>query len=492
MSNLKKWVMIPLLLLALAFASPVWAATTAQTEHEEALLDAFQLLRDLHVQKVDEETLIRAAVQGMLNELNDPYTEYFTAEEYQEFIDGINQKYAGVGMRLREENGAFYVDEVFPNTPAEKAGIKPNDRIVAVDGKSVKGEEIGTVSGWIRGNEGTSVTITFERKGVKNPFNIKLVRAPIQLPTITSSMEGKTGYIRIYSFSDNVGWEFQAHLASLIQKGASSLILDLRGNSGGFLDGAISVADQFLKEGLILKVQSRSHSQEYRADSKGNDLPLVVLIDQNSASASEVVAGALQANKRALLIGSRSYGKGVVQQSYQLTNEHVLKLTVSQYYLANGQSPHKTGLTPDIPVLTKPLQMPIALLHLAGTTERKLVFSLADRTMTLNQYKVEDQPVIKENGKYYIPLRATLEALGDAVVWDEKAKEIKVEHQGQTFQMNPQFNRIKRDGKNLPLNKPLLQRDGTVYLSLEAVKAVLKPDELNLTSSSIGITVRTK
>ncbi|WP_018132123.1 S41 family peptidase [Effusibacillus pohliae] len=472
---------------AAVFPASVLAEEQSISKNEATLFQVFETLRDLHWSNIGENKLLRGAVQGMLDALNDPYSEYFTAEEYQEFVNAINQSYAGIGIRLGQDESGYLVDEVFPSSPAVSAGLKKGDRILAIDGHDTKGKPIQEVSGWIRGQAGSAVTLTIERAG-QNPFSVTVTRRAITLPAVTSTLlDPETGYIRILSFSESAGQEFDLALADLQRKGIKSLVLDVRGNGGGLLDSAVHIADRFLREGLIVQLKERQSEQQINADLEGVDLPVAVLVDQGSASASELLAGALQANHRAKLIGQRTYGKGVMQRGMQLANGDILKLTVGQFYFADGSSPQGSGLKPDRSVAIKELQVPVALETLHPERSKAVRFDLTNQKTYVNQVEVAGQKTIVKNGKRYVPLRFVLEALGSEVTWNPQERSILFQYKGRNYKLSVSNDVLSVNGQDLQINTPFFIESGVSYLSIEAVQAALQPNRLSISPDSIEI-----
>lgn len=454
------------------------AETSPVSEKESVLLELFQLIRDYHWNQVDEDLLLRGAVQGMLDALSDPYTAYFTSDEYQAFVNSINQTYAGIGVRLGADEKGYYADEVFAGSPAETVGMKKGDRILAVDGHDANGQTLDTVGNWLRGAEGTTVILKLERAG-QAPFSLTITRKAITLPSLTSKLlDEETGYIRILSFSENVGDEFDLALADLQRKGVKSLVLDLRGNGGGFLPAAVQIADRFLAGGLIASIKYRGGEDPITANVESVQLPVNILIDGGSASASEFLAGSLHANKRARLIGERSFGKGVIQQVVPLQDKSYLKLTTEQFYFVDGTSPQHVGLAPDVTIRNEDLQLPVALQMLHPERSKTVTFDLANKKTFVNSIELQAQKTFVKDRLTYVPLRFTMEALGSEVTWNPADGSIVFQYEGRSVKIMMGTGEMTIDGQPAVLSHPLVVEEGTSYLSLEAVQAVLHPDQL--------------
>lgn len=463
------------------------AETNAYSDKEVSLMQLFELIRDYHWEKVDESTLLRGAVQGMLDTLNDPYSDYFTADEYQSFINTINQTYAGIGVRLGQDEQGYFAEEVFSGSPAESVGMKKGDRILSVEGHDIKGQPFDEVGGWLRGTEGTSVILKVQRAGQPD-FTLTIMRKAITLPSLTSKLlDPETGYIRILSFSETVGNEFDLALADLQRMGIKSLVLDVRGNGGGFMPAAVHIADRFLTDGLIASVKYRGGEDRIPADVEGVQLPVTILIDGGSASAAEFLAGSLRANKRAQLVGDRSFGKGVIQQIIPLQNNDYLKLTTEQFYFADGTSPQTIGLKPDVTIRNEELQLPVAVQMLHPERQKSVKFDLANRKTYVDSVELSNQKPLVKDTLSYVPLRFTLEALGSEVTWSPEDWSISFRYEGRSVKLMMRTGDMTIDGQPVMLNHPLLVEDGTSYLSLDALKAALHPDVLSNQADQIEI-----
>jgi len=343
-------------ILLLLLISPI--NTLAESEAVYKGLSNFTKVLDLiernYVDKVSSEDLTNNAIEGMLKTL-DPYSAYLSPERYKELEIGTSGEFGGVGMEVAVENGVLKVISPIEGSPADVAGIKPGDLITAIDGKSTRGMVVYDAVKLLRGPKGSNVTITFTREGEWSR-DITLTRDVIHIKSVKYKfLEEGIGYIKVSQFQENVSDELRSALSKLeINNGGTlrGLVLDLRNNPGGLLDEAIEVTDEFIDKGLIVSVRGRTSNQskEYYA-TKGepkHDFPLVVLVNKGSASASEVVAEALQDSKRATIIGSKTFGKGSVQTIIQLDDGSGLKLTTAKFYAPSGRSINDVGVTPDI------------------------------------------------------------------------------------------------------------------------------------------------
>ena len=300
-----------------------------------------------YVDSVPAAAAYEKAARGLVKELNDPYSELLSPKESEDFSRGTNGRYGGTGMYIGEQQGAIVVDRVFPHTPAEEAGVLEGDRIVAVDGVPTQGMRLDQVSDRLRGEPGSQVAVTYGRPGVTEPIKLKFTRRVVRVPAVQYSaiFDGKIGYVPLQTFNENAADEVEAAVEKLAQDGAKGLVLDMRGNPGGIVDQSLAVASLFLRDGQeIVSVRGRTGPREV-AKSSGHhlatDVPLVVLVDGGSASASEIVAGALQDHDRALVIGTTTFGKGLVQSLYSLQGGYHLKITTGKWFTPSGRSIHR-------------------------------------------------------------------------------------------------------------------------------------------------------
>ncbi|HWP03168.1 MAG TPA: S41 family peptidase [Gemmatimonadaceae bacterium] len=307
-----------------------------------------ELVANRYVDSISSAQLYEKAARGLVEQLQDPYSELMSPKELKQFNTNTAGRYGGLGMRIEEQPGkGVTVVTVFPNTPAEAAGIREGDIIVAIESLSTRGWPSRRVADSLTGEPGTKVTVTFQRPGVAEPIRATFTRALIRVPAIPYAMmlDGNVGYIPLQGFNETSTAELERAVRNLLDQGARGLILDLRGNPGGFLDQALSISNLFLREGLeIASVRGRNtEPQVYYTRQKpiAPTIPLVVLTNQGSASASEIVAGALQDHDRALIVGTTTFGKGLVQQLFPLEGGYALKITTAKWFTPSGRSIQK-------------------------------------------------------------------------------------------------------------------------------------------------------
>lgn len=363
MNKILKWVIVAIVaatLVVVSFGSGIVIGrlgTSSQVaEGVSSLERAVREVRGiitLQAYEPSSDTSITAgAISGMLKSLDDPYAVYFDAKHYGMLEEQNRGEFYGIGIVVTAKEGIPTVVSVMSNTPAEKAGLKADDQIASVDGLEKETWDLDEVVQLIRGPEGTIVELGIRRDDL-DPFIVKVTRAKIETPnTELEMLDGSIGYVRLYMFNDKSADSLRDAIMQLESDGATGLILDLRDNPGGLLASSVDVTSLFVKDGVVVTVKDRDGNEEVHrvAGEVVTNLPLVVLINENSASASEIVAGALQDYGRAELVGVKSYGKGSVQQIDALSFGGAVKLTVARYFTPKGRAIDKVGLEPDVTV----------------------------------------------------------------------------------------------------------------------------------------------
>ncbi len=337
-----------LALVVLPLAAGAFVVQERATLTSARLFDqVMSLVGERYVDSLGARELYERAARGLVEELRDPYSELYTPKQLEAFNTSTGGFYSGVGMLIEDQEGTIIVSKVYPHTPAEEAGIREGDRIVGVDTSSTRGWRIDQVSGGLRGVPGTKVKARFARPGVPQPFEVEFTRRTVRIPAIPFSLmlDNKVGYIPVQQFNETTTREFAEVYGRLKSEGARGLVIDLRGNSGGFLDQALEMTNFFVTRGKELaSVRGRAGQVErYVAEATpiAPDIPIVVLTDGYTASASEIVAGALQDHDRALVMGVTSFGKGLVQSVYRLEGGYAIKLTTGKWYTPSGRSIQK-------------------------------------------------------------------------------------------------------------------------------------------------------
>ncbi len=320
------------------------------------LTEVLDRVREEYVEPVDDRQLLESAVRGMVTSL-DPHSQFLDASEYEEMLIGTSGNYSGVGIEVNLRDGKVLVVAPIEGTPADAAGIRSGDVIVAIDGVAVSGDNVTSAINRLRGRPGTRVKLTVSRADVPELLHFDLVRSHVQVHSVRARLlEPGIAYLRISQFSETTGADLRTALVGLRrQPGAAAvkgLVLDLRNNPGGVLDAAVEVSDDFLDAGVIVTASGRGPDANFRHEARAGDLldgaPMVVLVNGGSASASEIVAGALQDHHRATIVGSRTFGKGSVQTVMPLSHGRAIKLTTSRYFTPSGASINGAGIAPDV------------------------------------------------------------------------------------------------------------------------------------------------
>ncbi len=356
---MKKIAIMAVMAFALAFTAGVQAQEKKATKNEDSyrLLDlfgdVFERVRADYVEEVTDKELIEAAISGMLSSL-DPHSRFLNADAYKDMQVQTRGKFGGLGIEVSMEGGFVKVVSPIDDTPAHRAGIQPGDLITHLDGKPVLGLNLSQAVDLMRGEVGTDIKLTIRREGT-DPFDVTITRATIPIRSVRSRTIDNVGYVRISSFTANTESGLKKAMSNIKKELGDKfegVVLDLRNNPGGLLDQAIAVSDAFLDQGEIVSTRTREKGEHQRSQAKKGDLtggkPMVVLVNGGSASASEIVAGALQDHKRAIVLGTKTFGKGSVQTIIRLGRDGAMRLTTALYYTPSGRSIQKVGVQPDI------------------------------------------------------------------------------------------------------------------------------------------------
>jgi carboxyl-terminal processing protease len=337
--------------------------TALPLEDLKTFTEIFGRIKQDYVEPVSDKKLLEDAIKGMLSGL-DPHSAYLLSEEYQELKEGTTGQFGGLGIEVSMENGYVKVVSPIDDTPAQRAGVKAGDLIIRLDDKPVKGMTLADAVKIMRGAAGSKILLTIVREGSETPLKISLTRDIIKAKSVKSkTLEKNYGYVRISSFQSGTGDSLKEALASLKKENGGALkglVLDLRNNPGGVLNAAVDVSDAFIRNGLIVYTKGRIPNSEMRFNAAPDDLiddaPIVVLINSGSASASEIVAGALQDSKRAIIMGEKSFGKGSVQTILPTASGGAVKLTTARYYTPLGRSIQAEGIEPDVALASLKLE----------------------------------------------------------------------------------------------------------------------------------------
>lgn len=334
--------------------------STRDAEHIAEMKGLKGLLDQNFLFDYDEDQIYEGSLKGMFANLGDPYTSYYTPDEFKKLMESLNGRYSGIGLSVQaSKEGYIKAVSVFDNSPAKEAGIEPGDYITKVNGKAYGASQLEEAVAEIKGEPGTEVTLTIlrteEGKTDSKEFDIKVSRADVNVDTIDDDIleirDKKIGYIHIKAFDDITWQDFSDSYSKLMAQDIDGLVLDVRNNPGGALDVVINIADNFLDEGVIVTTKDKNGKEVVeKSDASASDIPMVILQNENSASASEILAGAMKDRGRAKVIGTQSFGKGVVQKVFNLENGAGAKITISEYFTPNGTQINKVGVTPDIEV----------------------------------------------------------------------------------------------------------------------------------------------
>ncbi|HZN90728.1 MAG TPA: S41 family peptidase [Thermoleophilaceae bacterium] len=334
----------------------------AFVEEDRALrAELIDSIEDNFYKTVDEEDLDDASLKGIVQALDDPYSHYLTPKEAKQFEESVSGEFEGVGMNVEEDRRGLKVLRVFDGSPAKRAGVARGDFILSVDGRSIAGVNSDVATGRIKGPAGTSVELEVFTPGEDDTRTVKVERERIEVPVTTAKVverDGKKlGVVELLGFSSGAHGLLRKEVDKVLKQGAKGIVLDLRGNGGGLLTEAVLVSSIFIEDGKIVSVRGRSRPervQEAQGDAIDGNIPVAVLVDGGSASASEIVTGALRDRKRATVVGTRTFGKGLVQEVERLSNGGVLDITVANYYLPGGKTISTKGIPPEVRAVDDP------------------------------------------------------------------------------------------------------------------------------------------
>ena len=354
--NYLKYILVSVILISLNISSKVYSLNVDELfEKIDLFSEVLEKIENEYVEEIDQSDVMDAAINGVLQSL-DPYSGYMNPEIFKESLEETSGEFGGLGIEVSMEAGVVKVISPIDDTPAARAGVKAGDYIVQIDGEQVQGKTLMEAVNLMRGPVGSPIEITIRRKGLRKAKIIKIIREIIEVRSVVSKqVKNKVGYLRLRAFNENSSRQLKKEISEIEKnKKLIGYILDLRNNPGGLLSQAIKISDFFLHDGEIVSTKGRKSRENKKYFAKKGDKingkPLIVLINNGSASAAEIVAGALQDQKRAILVGETTYGKGSVQSIIPLRNSGAIRLTVSKYYLPSGKSISEVGVVPDIKV----------------------------------------------------------------------------------------------------------------------------------------------
>ena len=385
------------------FAGPIVAQESGKNASVYEQLDlfgnVFERVRSDYVEQVDDKKLIEAAINGMLTSL-DPHSSFLSAKDYEDMQTQTRGSFGGLGIEVGQEDGLVKVISLIDDTPAAEAGVQAGDFITHVNGESLMGLGLDEAVEKMRGPVGSEIKVTILREGEKEPFDLTIVRDTIKLTVVKTRIEGHAVVLRVTTFNDETMDTLKSEMAKAIKDAGgidkvTGFVLDLRNNPGGLLNQAIEVSDAFLDRGEIVSTRGRKPEESERWNAKTGDLaqgkPMVVLINGGSASASEIVTGALQDHRRAIVVGTKSFGKGSVQTVMQVTPDSAIRLTTARYYTPSGRSIQSLGIQPDIIVEQPPVKPADEENADKPRTESKFLSSEADLRGALNNDSISDE-----------------------------------------------------------------------------------------------------
>lgn len=462
-------------LLAAIFLSGVCTPSAVWAESAEQVDEVREILESYHISSPEEDELNQAAIEAMVESLDDPYTEYYDAEEWESFASDLEQSFTGIGIVMVGEDGTVYVEDVIPGSPAEKAGILPGDAIVSADGQSVKGLSVSELQKKLLGKEGTTLKLGVSRDGKSLAFEV--VRKALNLPSARAVMMGNgVGYIALTGFTSDAGDAFARELGELEKSGMTSLVIDLRDNGGGYVSAAQQIASLFIEDGVLAHLKDRSgKAVPLNASGGGKSYPVTVLVNGHTASASELLAGALQDYGIAKLVGTRTFGKGVVQSIFPLESGGVIKVTVQEYHTPKGRKVDKEGLAPDVAVEGDIPQLVKAFREAGG---REVTAVMGKGVVLVNGVRTPfPNAAVSSGGTWHVNLRLAAALAGAEVGFDAKTKTITLTQGSTTRKLSAQ------DGS-------LINKNGWSLIELNAAKRLFPGLSSEVSGGQLKLSVR--
>lgn len=433
------------------------------------LEEIYTLIEMYYVDPVDSKALRQVPPERIGEFLNDPYTVYFSPQQMRAFLESMEGYYEGVGLQIAPAGDDIVVMVVFPNSPAERAGLRPGDILYRVDEELVRGLPLDIVSALLRGQAGTRVTVEVLRNGTL--IRRTLTRSYIESPTAIAEQYGDVAYLAITEFGELTYDYFTSYLDLLMQGNPRGYIIDLRDNPGGLVSSVLDILAYISPRGTLLIRRGRYGVEQVDTNPRdGIILPnLVVLVNGNSASASEIMAGAIQDNGTGVLVGTQTYGKASVQQVFNLSDGGGLKVTVARYFTPKMQQIDKVGLTPDIRVEEEELQLETAL-RLIRSKSPTLVFTIGEQEAWTHEGEIllDTVPFI-ENGRSYIPVRLMSETMGAEVGWDQQTRTVSLIRGEREIKIPADGNVALVNGEEIQLEDRVLIRNNRTFVPARIV-----------------------
>ncbi|MFA5535736.1 MAG: S41 family peptidase [Bacillota bacterium] len=456
-----------------------------------------ELIRENYAGEFSEQVLDADTVEKLFVELGDLHSTYMSPKEFEDFKIASSQEYAGVGMQLVLKGDYLEVTVVFPNTPAERAGVKPGDLVYSIDGESMKGLSQDEIVNLIRGPAGTTVLIGFLREGHDEVLLFSMTRANIHLEVLESQMlEPGIGYISLSNFTPTSGAEFRQMLFDLKFNGAKGLVFDLRQNGGGYLTAALDIGSLFVGIGdpLLHVVDGDGDKTTYQSLTVAIGLPTVVLVDEDSASASEIVAGIIRDSGAGWLVGNTTFGKASVQTLFPLSDGGAVKLTTARYLTPSEYDLNGVGLVPDKIVEAKDQQLAGALAFLKEELAKMPakyagVFQLSPQGVFWNGEQVALDPApFYEGGHFMMPIRSVGEIFSLNIYWDETKNQVRASNEERIILLTPGVKEVSFNGQVQPLSTAPVINNERMYLSARALAELLEA-ELEYDESTNTVTI---
>ena len=426
------------LILALLLSGAAGGAPAAHAETAKQLEEVRQLLERYHLSRPDESALNRSAIEGMIRALDDPYTEYMSPEEWEAYQKDLEQEYVGIGVYLSIQNQAVFVTDVIPDSPAEKAGIRAGDTILEVDGEAVRTTD--EARNRLLGKAGTSVTVKVLRDG--RELTVRVTRQFIRLASVNGQPMGDgVGYLALTGFTSDAPTLFAERLRQLEDGGINALIVDLRNNGGGYIEAAQKIASHFIEEGVLAHMINRDGvDTPLTVSGTPRSYPVVLLVNEVTASAAELFAGALQDYGVARLVGRPTYGKGVTQLLIPLSGGGVLKVTTQEYLTPNNRRVEGVGLAPDIPVQGSASQLAAAFRAAGGKT---MQISFSQGNVTINGVRMrQSNAIYNRNGTWFVNGHFAAAVLGAGIGYDAALRMVNLTRDGRTLSLRTDDERL--------------------------------------------------
>ncbi|MEW9673291.1 S41 family peptidase [Ammoniphilus sp. 3BR4] len=424
--------------------------------NRERILEVYDLIQSRYLNTPDQQKLSDAAIKGMVQALQDPHTTFFHDQEFSDFLGYVEGVYSGIGVELNLQEGKMVVQEVYPGSPAAKANIQLGDTILSVNGVEAVNEGVIVAVAYLQGPEGSTVSVEFKRDDEIQ--TVELTRQKVHIPLVKSRLRGSYGYLSLSTFNEESVGLFKQELAKLQRNNMKGLVLDLRNNLGGTLESALQFSGFFIEDGTIVIMKEKDGNEKELKIKNGSDwqLPLVILVNENTASAAELIASALRDNGKAKVIGALTYGKGTVQEAIPLGTGGVLKLTVEEYFSPNHTVIHNVGLYPDI-FVDDPIEQLQAAFYVLKNNSRIILRSAGDVLINGERDESPIELAFQKKGTWYLSMRKM------AYLWNGKVS-YDIERHEVSLQLGTK-NRTYKIG-----NTPSLTiKDGVAYLALDEV-----------------------